>query len=185
MRHIKRNRFFWLGFFFLGVIGIVAVSFTFFGSTSAQTLVSKDKELEESSGQHAPADVPPGFSAIYVFSGARDDSGSGGTKSGTSVHCTNLGGATVNVYVELADYDYTPVYTGTFSLAPNNTVTISSRSTAVYDEDITLDTTADDIDQGFGRISIDSNQPVICTAQVLDPTNNPPNFIVNLDMFTP
>ena len=108
-----------------------------------------------------------------------------GTASGTSVHCTNLGGAPVNLHVEFADFDYTPVYTGTFSLAANRTATISSRNTAVYAEDVVIDTTADTINQGFGRVSVDSGQPVICTAQVLDPTNDPPNFIVNLDIFNP
>lgn len=185
MSHVKMVRLVLIGVLALGILAVIGAKFSFSGSTYAQNITNGNKQEAESSGQRAPADVPSGYSAIYVFPGARDDAAVPGTSSGTAVHCTNLGIAIVNVHVEFADFDYSPVYSGTYSLAPNYTATITSRDTAVYSEDLIINADIDSINQGFGRVSVDNNQPVICTAQVLDPTNNPPNFIVNLDIFTP
>jgi hypothetical protein len=46
--------------------------------------------------------------------------------------------------------------------------------------------TSDSINQGSGRVLADSSSAkIICTAQVLDPANDPPEYMVNLDLFRP
>ena len=128
---------------------------------------------------------PPGFSVLYTFSGAADTQNSTNT-SATSVHCTNAGTANVQVIVEISDFDNSPTISGTLTLVPNRTATFGSHGTALYIEDVTLTATADNIDQGSGRVSINpSSAKVICTGQVLDPLNNPPEFVINLDLFKP
>ena len=125
---------------------------------------------------------PPGYFVRYMFTGARDNLG---TSAATSVHCTNFGSSSVTVMVEISDFDNNPTVSGSISISPSFTRTFSTANTAVYAEDVTLTNPGtDEIDQGSGRIMVnDSTAKIICTAQVLDPVNNPPEFIVNLDLF--
>ena len=128
---------------------------------------------------------PPGFSVLYTFSGAADTKNTTNTAA-TSVHCTNAGTASVQVMVQISDFDNTPTIAGTFTIASNRSATFSSHPTIFYLDDVTLSATGDDIDQGSGRVLINpSSAKVICTAQVLDPVNNPPEYVINLDLFKP
>jgi len=132
------------------------------------------------------ADPPPaGFTVLYTFTGAKDTQ-AGGTNSGaTTVHCTNAGAANVQVRVEISDFDNAPTISGTLTIPPSGTRTYSSQNTNLYAEDFTMSTT-DNIDQGSGRVLVNSSSAkVICTAQVLDPIGNPPEYVINLDLFKP
>ena len=133
------------------------------------------------------ADPPPaGFTVLYMFTGAKDTQNATPNTAATSVHCTNYGSSSVQVRVEISDKDNVPTDSATFTLAPNATETVSSQLTELYFEDALLSTTVDDINQGSGRILADSSSAkIICTAQVLDPINNPPQYLINLDLFTP
>ena len=141
-------------------------------------------ETEEAGGISGQA--PPGYTVLYMFTGAADNS-IGADTIATSVHCTNYGDSTVTVRVEILDKDTDPVISGTTSIGSNRTMTFSSQYTTVYVDDVLLIPLGSDmIDQGFGRIMADSSSAqLICTAQTLDPTNAPPEFIINLDLFRP
>ena len=129
---------------------------------------------------------PPGFSVLYTFSGAADSQNSTPDTAVTSVHCTNAGTSSVQVMVQISDFDNVPTIAGTFTIASNRSATFSSHPTIFYLDDVTLSATGDDIDQGSGRVLINpSSAKVICTAQVLDPVNNPPEYVINLDLFKP
>ena len=137
-------------------------------------------------GGHGLSDPPPpGFTVLYMFTGARDTQAGGTNSAATSVHCTNAGAANVQVRVEISDFDNAPTISGTLTIPPNGTRTYSSQATNLYAEDFTMSTT-DNIDQGSGRILANSSSArIICTAQVLDPVGNPPAYVVNLDLFRP
>ena len=130
------------------------------------------------------SDPPPaGFTVLYTFTGARDTQ-AGGTNSGaTVVHCSNAGAANVQVRVEISDFDNAPTISGTLTIPPSVTRTYGSQATNLYVEDFTMSTT-DNIDQGSGRVLANSSSAkVICTAQVLDPVGNPPNYAVKLALY--
>ena len=128
---------------------------------------------------------PPGFSVLYTFSGAADTQNSTNT-SATSVHCTNAGTANVQIMVQISDFDNVPTISGTLTIGSNQTATFSSHATIFYTEDVFLTATTDDINQGSGRVLINpSSAKVICAGQVLDPLNNPPEYVINLDLFRP
>ena len=102
-----------------------------------------------------------------------------------TIHCTNAGAAPVQVRVEISDFDNAPTISGTLTIPSSGTRTYSSQATNFYAEDFTMSTT-DNIDQGSGRIMTNSGPAkVICTAQVLDPVGNPPEYVINLDLFKP
>lgn len=124
---------------------------------------------------------------LYTFSGVTDDGLQGGAerKEATSIHCTNFDSSeTAEVEVQVYQWNGTDVYTGTVNLLAKQTVTFSTQNTTIFFDDILLGgnpgTSA--IFQGSGRVL--SNHPnVICTAQTIDPLNNPPNFATSLQLF--
>jgi hypothetical protein len=123
---------------------------------------------------------------VYRFTGVTDDGqqGSSNRKKATSIHCTNVANTNNQVEVQVFQYDGTTVYTGTVTISPNRTFTFSTQATAIYFDDVFLGGGGGtgEIYQGTGRILAESKQ-LICTAQALDPFNNPPLFVVNLDLY--
>jgi hypothetical protein len=143
-----------------------------------------DGEVErfDATGVSANGDL----SVLYVFSGVSDDGqqGSASRSEATSVHCTNV--VTENVMVEVQVYQWngTNVYTGTVNMPANRTFTFSTQNTTIYFEDVILGGSpgSDAIFQGSGRVLAD-HTGVICTAQVLDPLNYPPEFSARLQLY--
>jgi hypothetical protein len=126
------------------------------------------------------------LSVLYRFSGVSDDGeqGSANRHEATSVHCTNIGTQDTLVEVQIYQWNGTNVYTGTVNMPANRTFTFSTQNTTIYFEDVVLGGSpgSDAIFQGSGRVLAD-HPGVICTAQVLDPLNYPPDFVVALDVF--
>jgi hypothetical protein len=69
-------------------------------------------------------------------------------------------------------------------MPPNRTFTFSTQNTTIYFDDVLLGGSpgTNAIFQGYGVI-LANNPNVICTAQVLDPLNYPPEFVVQLELF--
>jgi hypothetical protein len=104
----------------------------------------------------------------FQVSGITDDGakGAGTAKEATSITCTNTGSTTTGLQVKLYQYNGTLLHTTTINAVAQNTYTISTQQTALYFDDVYLD--SDGIYQGSARILSDS-PAIICTAQVLDP----------------
>jgi hypothetical protein len=133
------------------------------------------------------SDPPPaGFTVLYMFTGAKDTQSLGANTAATSIHCTNYGSISTTVRVEISDKDNAPTASASLTLNTSQTGTFSSQNTAIYFEDAPPMNFSDDVNQGSGRILINnSTAKIICTAQVLDPVNNPPEYLINLDLFKP
>jgi hypothetical protein len=146
-------------------------------------------ETEETGGIGGQGlnDPPPaGYTVLYMFTGATDTQDRTPNSAATVVHCTNYGDTAVNVCVEISDWDNSPVLSCTTSIASNYTKTFFSQSSvAFYGPNCIMSTpSTDDINQGSGRIMADSSSAqVICTAQVVDPINNPPRYGVKLALY--
>lgn len=128
-----------------------------------------------------------GLTLLYRFSGVTDDGQQGSTnrKEATSIHCTSIEPLANNqVEVMLYQWNGTDVFTGTVNMTPNRTFTFSTQNTTIYFEDVILGGIpgTDAISQGSGQIWSETDQ-VICTAEVLDPLNNPPEFATSLELF--
>ncbi|MCB9134689.1 MAG: hypothetical protein H6636_04630 [Anaerolineales bacterium] len=125
---------------------------------------------------------------ILQFSGVSDDGeqGSSNRKEATSIHCTNVYTGNVTVEVQIYQWNGTDVYTGTVNMPPNRTFTFSTQNTTIYFDDVLLGGSPGTpaIFQGSGRVLAD-NPAVVCSAQVLDPLNYPPVFVVGLEMYQP
>ncbi len=128
----------------------------------------------------APADL------LYVFSGVTDDGAQGGAsrKEATAVHCSNFGTTDAQVEVQLYQFDGATVYTGSTTIQVNRTWTFSTQNTLIYSDDVIVggNPGTNAISQGLGRILADQTS-IVCTAQVLDPLNNPPQYMANLTLF--
>lgn len=139
-----------------------------------------DATRAPSIGLDAPHDAVS-QSLLYDFSGARDDNGSGVGHSATAVHCTNIGAVTAQVTVEFHANNGT-VSSGTLSIVGSQTRTFLTDLTTVFTPDKVIDLQGVPLDQGWGQV-FTSSRDLICTAQVFDPVNNPPTFLVNLPLF--
>jgi len=126
------------------------------------------------------------LSLLYRFTGVSDDGqqGSNTRKEATSIHCTNLGRGNTIVETRVYQWNGTDVYTGTVTMPSGRTFTFSTQNTTIYFDDVLLGGSpgTDAVFQGSGQIWT-SNDNVICTAQVLDPFNNPPTFVTNLPLY--
>ncbi len=128
------------------------------------------------------ADPPPsGFSVLYMFTGASNDTTTPDTIA-TSVHCTNFGSANAQVQVQFFSPGAGSTYSATLTINSNQTRTFSTQPTEIYFEDSNVN--AGFLDQGSGRVLANKSH-LICTAQVLDPTNNQPVYLSELEMFRP
>ena len=129
------------------------------------------------------ADPPmAGFTPVYIFTGAADNTNAATKSMATVVHCTNYGITSTIVLLELSDFDNIPTITGTVNISPNETRTFASQHVPYYGLDKTFNV-VDDINQGAGRISVNKHSDILCEAQVVDPTNNPPSFAIELPLY--
>jgi hypothetical protein len=123
----------------------------------------------------------PGFKVLYMFVGVCIS-----TMAVILVYCINFDRVkTVNILVEFVDFNSTIVGTGTFQIAPGETRTFTAPAggSAFYAEDVAVTVTSD-LNQGSVRVSSEAVKgKLLCTAQVLDSVNNPPNFVVTLPIF--
>jgi hypothetical protein len=140
--------------------------------------------LEEPGAQRLRA--VEGLNVLYRFSGAVDDGeqGSDNRKWATSIHCSNIGASDAQIEVQIVQWNGTDVYTGTMNLTPNRNGTFSTQNTTVYFEDVLLggNPGTSKIEQGSGLI-LSSHPKVICSAQVIDPFNSPPEFATALELY--
>jgi hypothetical protein len=145
---------------------------------------SEEPSSEETGeiGAFGLADPPPaGFSVLYMFTGAANDTAATGTNRqiATSVHCTNFGSTSIQATLEIFPQSGGTLASNTLTISSNETETWSTQFTAVYRE-TTLGTGI--LEQGSGRVLATSSQ-LICTAQVLDPLTDPPAFMTKLTLF--
>ena len=146
----------------------------------------------EPDSPHAPARSPngladppmAGFTPVYIFTGAADNTNAATKSMATVVHCTNYGITSTIVLLELSDFDNIPTITGTVNISPNETRTFASQHVPYYGLDRTFNV-VDDINQGAGRISVNGPTTIICAAEVVDPNHNPPDFAINLTLYKP
>jgi len=162
---------------------VVALALILAAVVYAQGPTGDEKNEGDEIGEQGLANPPPsGYTVVYMFTGAAHNAVGTGTTA-TTIHCTNYGSVSTVLRVEYFDYNTTAIVAGSVTLAANTTRTISTQGTATYSEDLIL-TTPSNINQGSGRIMINNSAAkIICTVQVLDPTNNPPRYGVKLNLF--
>lgn len=119
----------------------------------------------------------------HVFSVSTIRDGNGMT---TSFHCTSTketGGDDIVWGVEVFDEgtldNDVAVGEGVMTLFPGQTGVISIANTAAFAENTDLVGIATATERGSARILADSNK-LTCSALLLDPDNNPPNFMTPL-----
>ena len=126
-------------------------------------------------------DPPPvGYSVLYMFTGVINDTSA---REATVVHCTNFGANTVDVGVQAWDRSPTTTYSGTLTLNAGQTGTFATQNIVGFPQDEILGPLPPGIYMGSGRVLTQRHAHVICTAQVMDPTNDPPGFVVKLALF--
>lgn len=141
-----------------------------------------DEQTAERSGQRRGAVrgvAPEGELLYYQVTGARDSA-----TGATVVHCTNLGGGSVTLYVDFYDFDGAFVCTTSDVVAFGETSTLASRGTAFFEEDGICDP-APVLSQGSLDIVASGSTALICAAQVVDPAAATPSYVTTLDLFRP
>jgi len=169
------------------ITSLALLSLLLFASAFVLYAQGSDNEREEGEvrpqdeiGELGLADPPPsGFSVLYMFTGASNDTTTPDTIA-TSVHCTNFGPANAQVQVQFFSPSAGNTYSATLTIISNQTRTFSTQPTVIYFEDSNVN--AGFLDQGSGRVLANKSH-LICTAQVLDPTNNQPLFMTKLPLF--
>ncbi len=155
-------------------LGVVVFAFSA-GETSGATLI-----------QASPRVNRPVLDLLYQFSGVTDDGAKGAAtrKEATSILCTNFAPASSQIEVQLYQWSGALIYTATVTAAPNASYTFSTQNTSIYFDDVIFGSGGgtDSIFQGAGQVWTDSNR-VICTAEVLDPLNYPPFFMLSLPLY--
>ncbi|MCB0166506.1 MAG: hypothetical protein KDI79_19920 [Anaerolineae bacterium] len=134
-------------------------------------------------GELGLADPPSaGLTVQYMFTGVANHPTTATRQIATTVHCTNFGSSHIQAEIQLFSVGGASSYGDTVTINSNRTWTFSTQNTAIFREDTILNTGV--LEQGSGRILADDPQ-LICTAQLLDPIGNPPDFISELEMFKP
>lgn len=123
---------------------------------------------------------PAGFSVLYLFTGANNDSETvnDGKQVATSVHCTNYETQAITLTLEFFSTSGGIVTSFTDSLASNETNTYSTQPTFFSGTDLA----SSYFEQGSGRILATSFK-LICTAQLLESGSTVPTFMVKLPLF--
>ncbi|MFN8456278.1 MAG: hypothetical protein U0401_16685 [Anaerolineae bacterium] len=148
---------------------------------NAQEPYSSDESGEI--GEFGLADPPPaGMSVVYMFTGVANHSNPVTRTIATSVHCSNFASTDIQVQLQLFGLNGATADTVAFTIPSNRTRTTSTQDTKIFREDFILNNAI--IEQGSGRVLADKDQ-LICTAQLLDPVNNPPKFMNKLPLFDP
>jgi hypothetical protein len=130
---------------------------------------------------------PPGYSVLYMFTGASDRlAGATSPRSVTAVHCSNYGTAAATTTVQIFDWNLSVLIEGTAVISPGWMRTFSTRDTGImYRNEVPMSRSLNEsVDQGSGRIMA-TQSTLICTAQVLGPIGVTPTYMINLDLFQP
>ena len=116
---------------------------------------------------------------LFVIPGVRDSA-----TAATAFHCSNPTATQVIFSLDV----YGP--TGTFlcgfsgSLAAGNTLTMTTRLTALFVENASCDSKGViPVDKGQARMSISEPVGIVCTAQIVDPANATPTYLGSLEVF--
>ncbi len=135
-------------------------------------------------GQGLNAPPLAGYSVLYMFTGVINDPSA---REATAVHCTNFGANPVDVRVEVWNTEPGDTYSRTLTIDPGWTQTFGTQPIIGFpaNNDDILSPAPGGIYQGSGRVLTKQHSNVICTAQVLDPFNDPPVFSSNLYMYRP
>ena len=145
----------------------------------------KERDSQGVSGEGLNDPPPAGMSVLYTFTGARYETTTG-RQVATVVHCTNYGAEDATVAVEIFEWDdLAPArFLGQTVIPSNYTVTFSTQETNIYRDFLMSQATAENINQGSGRVSSDK-RTLICTAQVIDPADYKPYFAIRLPLYYP
>lgn len=142
------------------------------------SLAQVNEPAEANSGRD-PSDPPAeGFEVKYFFSGVMDNA-----STVTAIHCTNIGTQGADIRIELYSWDMQDNYFVDQLLQANRTYTFTSSEQGFFNEWDNLGTGF--IEQGVGRIIVEQDRQVICTAQVLEKTSGIPTFMADLTLVTP
>jgi hypothetical protein len=115
-----------------------------------------------------------------MFTGVANHSNPISRTIATSIHCSNFGSSDAQAQLQIFSLNGGLADSVAFPIPSNRTRTVSSQDTKIYREDTFLNNAI--IEQGSGRVLADKST-LICTAQLLDPVNNPPAFMVKLPLF--
>jgi hypothetical protein len=111
---------------------------------------------------------------LYVFPGLFDNGGAGQMGVASVFHCSNFSAAPQTVQVVVFNYNATLVANMSALIGSTSTFTFATKDTALYSEDLILNTGA--VYQGVGGI-LGSSPSIVCTAQVLDASKAIPTGI--------
>jgi hypothetical protein len=112
---------------------------------------------------------------LYLFPGLFDNGGGGQVGVASAFHCSNVrGDAPQTVQVVVYNYNGTIVANMSALIDAASTFTVTTKDTALYSEDLILNTGA--VYQGLGVI-LGSSPFIVCTAQVLDASKAIPTGI--------
>jgi hypothetical protein len=101
---------------------------------------------------------------LYLFPGLFDNGGAGQMGVASAFHCSNFSGTLQTVQVVVYNYNGTIVANMSALIDAASTFTFATKDTALYSEDLILNTGA--VYQGLGVI-LASTPSIVCTAQVL------------------
>lgn len=167
----------------VSVLGLVAAALIGAASTTAaeRERPAGVRERSEEVRAGRSTQVSLGGDDIYRATGASDFSG-----GATVVHCTNLGAATITVFVSFLDFNGSVDCSLSHLVAANETRTFATRGVAAYAEDATC-SVAPGLNQGSLVISSSASPPppLMCNVQVVDPAAVTPVFLATLDLFRP
>jgi hypothetical protein len=111
---------------------------------------------------------------LYFFPGLFDNGGAGQMGVASAFHCSNLSMTPQTVQVVVFNYNATVVANMSALIGAASTFTFATKDTALYSEDLILNTGV--VYQGLGVI-LASNPSIVCTAQVLDASKAIPTGI--------
>jgi len=115
---------------------------------------------------------------LYEFAGALNSTSA--PEKATVIQCTNSGDAVVEIEVELWNYNAATSYCSGISVDPLKTATFESSQVPFYLADVFMN--AGSVEQGLGQIRAGSTD-VLCTVQVVDPSNDPPTWSFDLPLY--
>jgi hypothetical protein len=125
---------------------------------------------------NAPANAA--FQTVYEVLGVIDDGGAANAGSATTIYCTNLGGAPVNVRVRAFKINGDPQgITVTHAIPPNVTRYFSTHETFWYsDAPTALDT--GQMNGGRARVLAETPTDIVCGADFVDASAGSRRFTV-------
>jgi len=156
---------------------LVALTFTVFAADAGHSQGAGTEDVPPAQTPSAVQPLATPISPLYRFSGVRDAETTG--RAATAIMCSNPTNKRIRVRLQLFGYVGTQYANVAYLVEPKSTYTVVTRAIAFYPAQLDLNTGA--ISQGMGLLF--SNDPrLICSAQVIDPTNTTPVFAVGLHM---